>query len=62
MRKKLENLRRRGVLTIEGLAEAAGLSKNTISNIENSGSDVHPSTVRKLASALGTSPADLLGE
>ena len=58
---KARNLRRQHVLTIEGLAEAAGLSKNTICNIENSRSKVYPSTVRKLASALGTSPSELLG-
>jgi len=56
---KLKELRRRRVLTIEALADKAGVSKNTISKAERGGS-IYPSSVHKIASALGVEPQDLL--
>ena len=56
---KLKNLRRQQVLTIEQLAARAGVSKNTISKAERGGS-IYPSTVHKLATALGVEPGELV--
>jgi transcriptional regulator with XRE-family HTH domain len=56
----LKALRQKQVLTVAELAQKAGVSKNTISKAENGGS-VYPSTVRKLARALGVEPSDLVG-
>lgn len=56
---KLKSLRRRRVMTIEQLAAEAGVSKNTISKAERGGS-IYPSTIRKLASALGVEPSELI--
>jgi transcriptional regulator with XRE-family HTH domain len=58
---KLKTLREERVLTVAELARQAGVSKNTISKAENGGS-VYPSTVRKLAGALGVDPSDLIGK
>jgi transcriptional regulator with XRE-family HTH domain len=57
----LRTLREERVLTVSELARQAGVSKNTISKAENGGS-VYPSTVRKLAQALGVDPSDLVGK
>jgi transcriptional regulator with XRE-family HTH domain len=57
----LKTLRRERVLTVAELAQQAGVSKNTISKAENGGS-VYPSTVKKLAHALGVEPSDLVGK
>ena len=58
---KIKQLRRERVLTVRELAEAAGVSKTTVSNIENGRSvKVYPSTIRKLASALGVKPGELV--
>ena len=56
---KLKELRRQNVLTIEQLAARAGVSKNTISKAERGGS-VYPSSIHKLASALGVEPQELV--
>ncbi len=56
---KLKNLRRQQVLTIEQLAARAGVSKNTISKAERGGS-IYPSTVHKLATALGVEASELV--
>jgi transcriptional regulator with XRE-family HTH domain len=56
---KLRNLREQKVLTIEQLAAQAGVSKNTISKAERGGS-VYPSTVHKLAQALGVDASELV--
>lgn len=56
---KLKNLRQQRVLTIEQLAQRAGVSNNTISKAERGGS-VYPSSVHKIASALGVEPSELV--
>jgi transcriptional regulator with XRE-family HTH domain len=56
---KLKNLRQQKVLTIERLAAQAGVSKNTISKAERGGS-IYPSTIYKLAHALGVEPSELV--
>ncbi len=56
---KLKNLRKQRVLTIEQLAEKAGVSKNTISKAERGGS-VYPSSIHKIATALQVDASELV--
>lgn len=56
---RLKQLRAQRVMTITQLAEKAGVSKNTISKAERGGS-VYPSSVHKIASALGVEPSELV--
>ena len=56
---RLKQLREEAVLTVHELAEASGVSDDTISKIENGQRVARPSTLRKLASALNVSPQEL---
>jgi transcriptional regulator with XRE-family HTH domain len=58
---RLRLLRQRRLLTLEQLAERAGVNKNTISRIENGAEAPHAATIRKLAAALDVKPTDLMG-
>jgi transcriptional regulator with XRE-family HTH domain len=42
------------------LADAAGMSQRAIVYLETDGRKPHPSTLEKLASALGIEPSELL--
>jgi transcriptional regulator with XRE-family HTH domain len=55
-------LRRRRGWTQRELAERAGVTHTTIVRLERGGSDPNISTIRKVAEALGVSPAEVLGE
>ncbi len=57
---RLRTLRGEHVLTLRELAEVAGVSKDTIWRLENGHSEAHPSTIRKLARALGVQPKELV--
>lgn len=57
---KLRELRRRRVLTLRELEEESGISYNTIWRLENGHNDARPSTIRKLAAALGVEPEELV--
>ncbi len=57
---RLKTLRTQHVLTLRELAEEAGVSKDTIWRLENGHSEAHPSTIRKLANALGVQPKELV--
>ena len=57
---KLRELRRRRVLTLRELEEESGVSYNTIWRIENGYREARPSTIRKLATALGVEPEELV--
>ena len=59
---RLEDARRRGVMTQAELAQAAGVALITVTRLENdSGTgNPRPETVRRLARALGVDPAWLL--
>lgn len=59
---RLENIRRRRVMTQAELATAAGVALITVTRLENdAGSgNPRPDTVRRLARALGVDPAWLL--
>jgi transcriptional regulator with XRE-family HTH domain len=56
---RLKQLREEAVLTVHELAEASGVSDDTISKIENGQRVARPSTLRKLASALNVRPQEL---
>jgi transcriptional regulator with XRE-family HTH domain len=58
---RLRMLRQRRLLTIEQLAERAGVNKNTISRIENGAEAPQAATIRKLARALEVDPEQLMG-
>jgi transcriptional regulator with XRE-family HTH domain len=57
---KLRELRRRKVLTLEELAEKAGVGRNTIWRLEHGVMGAQPRTIRKLAKALDVGPEDLV--
>ena len=57
---KLRELRRRRVLTLRELEEKSGVSYNTIWRIENGYREARPSTIRKLAAALGIEAEELV--
>jgi transcriptional regulator with XRE-family HTH domain len=57
---RLQELRRRRVMSISDLSEASGVHRNTIHRIEQ-GKPAFTSTIRKLAKALKVEPADLVG-
>ena len=49
---RLRELRRRRVLTLEELAEKAGVGRNTIWRLEHGVMGAQPRTIRELARAL----------
>ena len=55
---RLRDVRHRMALSQEELADKSGVARSTIIKLE-AGRDAWPSTVRKLAAALGVKPADL---
>jgi len=55
---RLREVRHRIALSQEELAEKSGVARSTIIKLE-AGHQAWPSTVRKLAVALGVKPADL---
>jgi transcriptional regulator with XRE-family HTH domain len=60
--KRLKNRRLRAGLTQEELAVKAGTTQTTVARIERDAVEPEVKTVRKLAKALGTTPADLIPE
>ncbi|CAA9476366.1 MAG: hypothetical protein AVDCRST_MAG02-4148 [uncultured Rubrobacteraceae bacterium] len=60
---KVKELRAEHVMSLRELAEAAGVSKDTIWRLESGTStNAHPSTIRKLAKAFGVAPSELAGK
>jgi transcriptional regulator with XRE-family HTH domain len=57
---KLRELRQRRVLTLHELGECSGVAYNTIWRLENGYTDARPSTIRKLAAALGVEASELV--
>jgi len=57
---RLRQLRERRALTQEELAAKAGITRTALSRLESGGADPRPSTVRKLAGALGVEPDALM--
>ena len=58
--RKLERARRTHALTQEELAERSGVTRSTISRLEDGLQEARPSTLRKLAAALGVEPGELI--
>ena len=52
--------RRRGGLTQRQLGELAGVAHTTVQQLESLKRGSYPQTMRKLATALGVEPKDLL--
>ena len=57
---RLRELRRLRVLTLRELEEESGVSYNTIWRLENGHRQARPSTIRRLAGALGVEASDLV--
>jgi transcriptional regulator with XRE-family HTH domain len=57
---RLRRLRRERALSQRDLARAAGVGLDAVNRIETGRRDALPSTVRKLAKALGVEPRDLM--
>ncbi len=53
--------RRRRGLTQRQLGELAGVAHTTVQRLESLNRGAYPQTVRKLATALGVEPVDLVG-
>jgi transcriptional regulator with XRE-family HTH domain len=56
---RVRRLRLRKALSQADLAERAGISRVSVIHIENDGRPAWPSTIRKLAKALGVKPEQL---
>jgi transcriptional regulator with XRE-family HTH domain len=56
---KLKNLREDRVLSQRELARMANLAYGTVWRIENGYPEARPSTIRRLAAALGVEPREL---
>jgi transcriptional regulator with XRE-family HTH domain len=57
---RLRPLRERKALTQRELARDAGVTQSTIQRLEAGLQEARPSTIRKLARALGVKPVDLM--
>jgi transcriptional regulator with XRE-family HTH domain len=57
---RLKDVRRRKALTQQQLADRAGVNRVTIARIEGGKDEPFPTTVRKVADALGVDPEELL--
>lgn len=58
---RLRSVRLRKALTQRQLAERAGINRTTVIRLEGGAEEPFPTTVRKLADALGVEPEDLMG-
>jgi transcriptional regulator with XRE-family HTH domain len=58
----LKRLRTLNALTQEELATKASLTAAAVARIERNEAEPQPSTLRKLAGALGVKPAEIVGE
>jgi transcriptional regulator with XRE-family HTH domain len=59
---RLRELRLRKAFTQVDLAERSQVARTTIIRLEQGNPNVNPSTLRKLARALGVKPAELFGD
>lgn len=57
---RLKAWRRRRALALRDLAAQSGVGVNTINRLERGHQAARPSTVRRLAAALGIDPAELM--
>ena len=56
----LKRIRNEYPLTVRELAGMSGVSYDTITKVENGHREARPSTIRKLATALGVEPRMLM--
>jgi XRE family transcriptional regulator, regulator of sulfur utilization len=56
----VRELRTLSALTQEELADSAGITATALSRIERNEAEPRPSTIRKLAAALGVEPRELI--
>lgn len=57
---KLRKLRKQRVWLIADLSRESGVHRNIISKLEKDKGGAYPETIRKLASALGVEPRELV--
>lgn len=62
MKLRLKAVRERKVMTQRELAERSNVAQTTISALEIGKQDARPSTIRKLAAALGVEPEELVDD
>jgi transcriptional regulator with XRE-family HTH domain len=60
MRLRLEEIRKRRLMTQEELGKLVGTSKANISRLESGDQEPRPSTIKRLAVALGVSTDELV--
>jgi transcriptional regulator with XRE-family HTH domain len=60
MRLLLKHWRARRMLTMQQLAERSGVAFTTIYRLEHGLSEARPTTIQKLAAALGIEPEELV--
>lgn len=53
-------VRRRKFMSVEDLAEAAGVGKNTVNRLEVGRTETRPATLKKIAAALGIDPMEIV--
>jgi DNA-binding Xre family transcriptional regulator len=53
-------IRRRKFMSVEELASAAGVGKNTINRLEVGRTETRPATLKKIAAALDVEPMQLV--
>lgn len=58
----MKRLRRERAMSQRALAEASGVGLDTVNKVETGVRDALPTTLRKLAGALGVEPKDLMRE
>ncbi len=59
---RLRELRRQHVLSMRELEEMSGVSYNTVWRLENGITGAQPRTIRKIATAFGIDPSELVKE
>lgn len=59
---RLKEIRQIRALSQRELSKLSGVSRVTIVRLEAGGEDPFPTTVRRLADALGVEPAELMGQ
>ncbi len=57
---RLRRLRQELALSQQDLERVSGVTQHTISDLESGKRGARPSTIRKLAAALGVEPAELV--
>ncbi len=62
MELRLKELRKTRGLTLDDLADMAGISKSYLSELENGRKDINGRRLKALAKALGVRPSDILGD